>query len=316
MTRNVVASVHQRLLNCAKAGGRPFNEVLQYFALERFLYRLGCSPYSHQFVLKGALMFTVWQSPFSRPTRDIDLLGRLDNSVEHIVSTIQAICQEPAPEDGLRFADESLVGERIIEAANYEGVRVRFAAYLGTARIPMQIDIGFGDPLVPGPTPIRLPTVLDFPPPELQGYSRESAIAEKLQIMVYMGEVNSRMKDFYDVWLLANHFDFDGSILAQAIHETFHWRQTALSPTPVAFSDGFAQDPEKQTQWIAFIRRHRLEEKEMPATLHEALQVIAPFLQPVIQALSEGQRFDRRWSPGGPWLPRDETLEVSQTSKV
>ena len=300
MTRNVAASVRQRLLNYARAGGRPFNEVLQYFALERFLYRLGCSPYRHQFVLKGALMFTVWQSPLPRPTRDIDLLGRLDNSVEHVVAAIQAICQEPAPEDGLRLDAESVLGQRIIETANYEGVRVRFTAYLGTARIPMQIDVGFGDPLVPGPSLVQLPTILDFPPPELQGYSRESAIAEKLQIMVYLGEVNSRMKDFYDIWLLATHFDFDGPILAQAIRETFRWRQTALPRTPVAFSDAFAQDREKQAQWVAFIGRHRLE--DAPATLHETIHVIAAFLRPVIQALSEGQRFDQRWSPGGLWV--------------
>ncbi|MBC8492375.1 MAG: nucleotidyl transferase AbiEii/AbiGii toxin family protein [Chloroflexi bacterium] len=300
MTRNVAASIRQRLLNHARARGRPFNEVLQYFALERFLYRLGCSPYHQQFVLKGALMFTVWQSPFPRPTRDIDLLGRLDNTVEHVVSAIQEICQEPAPEDGLRFATENVVGQRIIETAHYEGVRVRFAAYLGTARIPMQIDIGFGDPLVPGPSLVRLPTILDLPPPELQGYSRESAIAEKLQIMVYLGEINSRMKDFYDIWLLATHFDFDGSVLAQAIHETFRWRQTTLPQTPVAFSDAFAQDGEKQAQWLAFVRRHGL--AETPATLYDVIQVIAAFLQPVIQAASEGQRFDRRWPPGGPWV--------------
>ena len=300
MTRDVAASVRQRLLNHARAEGRPFNEVLQYFALERFLYRLGRSSYRRQFVLKGALMFTVWQSPFPRPTRDIDLLGHLDNAVEHVVSAVQAICREPAPEDGLRFDAENIAGERIIEAANYEGVRVRFTAYLGAARIPMQIDVGFGDPLVPGPSLVRLPTILDFPPPELQGYSRESAIAEKFQIMVYMGEVNSRMKDFYDVWLLATNFDFDGSILAQAIRETFRCWQTSLPLTPVAFSDGFAQDREKQVQWNAFIRRHRLE--ETPVTLRGAIQVIAAFLQPVIQALSEGRRFDRRWSPGGPWV--------------
>lgn len=300
MTQNMAASVRQRLLNYARAGGRPFNEVLQYFALERFLYRLGRSPYRRQFVLKGALMLTVWQSPFARPTRDIDLLGRLDSSIEHVVSAIQAICQGPVPEDGLHFAAESVLGQRIIEAANYEGVRVRFTAHLGSARIPMQIDIGFGDPLVPGPSLVRLPTILDFPPPELQGYSRESAIAEKLQVMVYLGEVNSRMKDFYDIWLLATHFDFDGSILAQAIRETFRWRQTTLPRRPVAFTDAFAKDREKQAQWAAFIGRHRLE--DTPATLHEAIQVIASFLQPVIQALSEEQHFDRRWPPGGPWV--------------
>lgn len=300
MTRNTTASVHQRLLSYARAEGRPFNEVLQYFALERFLYRLGRSPYRRQFVLKGALMLTVWQSPFARPTRDIDLLGRLDSSTEHVVSAIQSICQESVPEDGLRFAADSVVGERIIEAANYEGVRVRFTAHLGTARIPMQIDIGFGDPLVPGPSLVRLPTILDFPPPELQGYSRESVIAEKLQVMVYLGEINSRMKDFYDIWLLATHFDFNGSILAQAVRETFRWRQTTLPLTPIAFTDAFAQNREKQAQWAAFIGRYRLE--DTPAALHEAIQIIAAFLQPVIRALLEGQSFDWRWPPGGPWV--------------
>jgi hypothetical protein len=301
MTRNMAASVRQRLLNYARAEGRPFNEVLQYFALERFLYRLGRSPQRGQFVLKGAWMFTVWQSPFSRPTRDVDLLGRINNSVEQVVSAIQAICQEPVDEeDGLRFDVESIIGERIIEAANYAGVRVRFTAYLGTARIPMQIDVGFGDPLVPGPSSVQLPTILDFPPPELQGYSRESAIAEKLQSMVYLGEINSRMKDFYDIWLLVTNFDFDGAVLAQAIRETFHWRQTTLLTNPVAFSDGFSRDSEKQAQWAAFLRRLRLE--DAPATLREAVQTIAAFLQPVLQALSEGQRFDRRWSAGGPWV--------------
>jgi len=300
MTRNVTASVHQRLLNHARAEGRPFNEVLQYFALERFLYRLGRSPYRRQFVLKGALMFTAWQSPFSRPTRDIDLLGYLDNSVERAVSAIQAVCQEPVPGDGLRFDAESVAGERTIEAANYEGVRVRFLAYLGNARIPMQIDIGFGDAVVPGPSLVRLPSILDFPPPELQGYSRESIIAEKLQAMVYLGAINSRMKDFYDIWLLATCFDFEGTILARAISETFHRRRTAFPTAPVAFSDTFAQDREKQAQWVAFIRRHHI--GDSPTTLHEAVQLIAAFLQPAIHALSAGQPFSRHGPPGGPWI--------------
>jgi hypothetical protein len=131
MTQNVAASVRQRLLNYARAEGRPFNEVLQYFALERFLYRLGCSSYYHQFVLKGALMFVAWQSSFLRPTRDIDLLGQVADTVEGVVAAVQAICQEPAPEDGLRFPAESVTGERIIETRRYQGVRVRFTAYLG-----------------------------------------------------------------------------------------------------------------------------------------------------------------------------------------
>jgi hypothetical protein len=170
MTRNVAASVHQRLLNQARAQGRPFDELLQYFVLERFLYRLGRSPYARHFVLKGALMFGVWQGPFSRPTRDVDLLGRMDNQVEAVVQAIRTICQESTPkDDGLRFDTERLVGEAITEGAQYRGVRVRFFAWLGTARIRLQVDTGFGDVLVPGPVNVRLPTILDFPPPEVQG---------------------------------------------------------------------------------------------------------------------------------------------------
>lgn len=299
MIQNVAASVRQRLLNHARAGGHPFNEVLQYFCLERFLYRMGRSPFRDRLVLKGALMLAAWQSPVTRSTRDIDLLGHMDNTIEQVASAIRAICQEPAPEDGLRYDADSIAGERIVEAAGYAGVRVRFTAYLGRARIPMQIDVGFGDPLVPGPSLVSLPVILDLPPPEVQGYSRESAIAEKFQVMVYLGEINSRMKDFHDIWLLATEFSFDGLLLAQAIRETFDWRQTMLSTDPVAFTDAFAQSPGKEVQWRAFVDRHRLH--RAPDTLHEAVQVLAAFLLPIVRALSDGEPFDRHWSPGGLW---------------
>ena len=303
MTKSVTASIHQRLLNHARANELPFNQVLQYFALERFLYRLGRSPFRQQFVLKGALMLTAWQSPYARPTRDIDLLGRTDNTVEHIVSTIQEICQQPAPEDGLVFDADSATGETIIEAADYAGVRVRFAAYLGTARVPMQVDIGFGDPVVPAPSPVRLPTVLDLPTSELLGYSRESMVAEKVQVMVYLAEVNSRMKDFYDVWWLANHFDFDGPLLARAIRETFHWRQTPIALDAVAFSDRFTKDDTKQGQWQAFIQRLRPE--DAPGTLPEVVETIAALILPVFKALIEQEQLDQSWPPGGPWTQRE-----------
>ncbi len=300
MTRNIAASVRQRLLNRARAEGRPFSELLQYFALERFLYRLGRSSYSNRFVLKGALMFGVWQGPFSRPTRDVDLLGHVEHTVERVTTVMRAICRQSVPEDdGLRFDADSVTGERIVEAASYEGVRVKLVAYLEDARVLVQIDVGFGDPLVPGPKPIRLPTILEFPPPELQGYSRESAIAEKFQAMVYLGVINSRMKDFYDIWSLASRFEFDGAILAQAIHETFRARQTMLSQTPAAFSDVFANDREKQAQWAAFVRRIQVE--NAPTSLSDVVQYIKAFLQPVIQALIEERPFVQRWLPGGPW---------------
>ena len=302
MTQNVAASVHQRLLNRARAEGRPFNEVLQYFAMERFLYRLGRSSYRDQFVLKGALMFAVWRAPFPRSTRDVDLLGRINNGVSCVTAAIRDVCQVPVAHDGLRFASETIVGERIIEAADYAGVRVRFRAFLGRAQIPMQVDVAFGDPVTPHPSAIRWPALLEFPAPELDGYSRESAIAEKLQIMVHLGEINSRMKDFFDVWLLAATTRFQGNTVAGAVEATFRQRRTEIPLSPVAFTDSFAGDPERQVQWAAFLRRYRLSEKDgVPETLGEALELVSPFLRPVLEALRQGKRFDKRWSPGGPW---------------
>jgi len=303
VTQKVAASVHQRLLNRARAEARPFNELLQYFAMERFLYRLGRSPYRDQFVLKGALMFTVWQAPVPRPTRDVDLLGRLDNAIPHVTAVIREICERSVEEDGLRFAAETVVGQRIVEAADYAGVRVRFTGFLGAARIPMQIDIGFGDPVIPGPSMIRLPTVLDFPAPELQGYSRESTIAEKVQIMVRLGEINSRMKDFFDVWLLATRANFEGEVLGAAIEATFRQRQTPIPAAPTAFSDAFARDPERQVQWEGFLRRYGLSrEAGIPTTFRKAIHLIATFLSPVLEAVSAGRRFKKRWFAGGPWV--------------
>ena len=219
------------------------------------------------------------------------------------------ICQEPvAEDDGLRFLTESISGERITEAAEYQGVRVHVEARLGPARIPIQIDVGFGDPLVPGSTLVRLSTLLDFPPPELQGYSRESAIAEKFQAMVYLGEINSRMKDFYDIRLLTMRGTFDGPTLAQAIRATFEHRQTALQATPVALTPAFAERSDKQAQWRAFIRRldggrDHDPAGEAPPILAEAVLAIAAFLSPVTSALIEGQPFEQHWLAGGPWRP-------------
>ncbi len=310
MIQNVTASVHQQLLNLARAEQRPFNELLQYYALERFLYRLGRSPYREQLVLKGALMFTVWEAPFPRPTRDIDLLGRLDNALDHIMTVIREICNQPVTDDGLRFAAETVSAERIIQAADYEGVRVRFTAYLGSARIPMQIDVGFGDPVVPGIVPIRIPPLLEFPAPEMQGYSRESAIAEKLQSMVRLGELNSRMKDFFDIWLLANRYPFEGGALGQAIRKTFQQRRTRLITHPVAFGETFAQNPDKQAQWAAFLRRYHLsQEVAIPRTLSTVTALIAAFLQPVLEALVGGEAFSQHWQPGGPWIKEAATEE-------
>jgi len=201
--RDIAASVRQRLLNHARETGRPFNELLQYFAMERFLYRLSKSPYVDNFVLKGALMLTVWEAPLSRPTMDIDLLGLIDNSIEDIVAVTKNICTQEVEPDGITFEPSGIEGERITEDADYGGVRVRFRGSLGTAHITMQLDIGFGDMVIPAADSLEYPTILDLPAPKLRGYTKESTIAEKFEAMVKLGILNSRMKDFFDIWLLS-----------------------------------------------------------------------------------------------------------------
>lgn len=228
--RNVAASVRQRLANAAQQSNRPFQEVLQYFAMERFLYRLSVSPHNERFVLKGALLFNVWGAPATRPTRDIDLLANLNNSVAAVLPVIRDITQQVVEPDGLVFDVDSLAGQVIKEAADYSGVRMTFLAYLENARIPMQIDIGFGDVIVPEAALTDYPVLLGLATPRLLAYPRETVVAEKFEAMVKLGQLNSRLKDFFDLWLLSRQFQFDGRILAQAVRETFANRHTTIPP--------------------------------------------------------------------------------------
>jgi len=227
--KNIAASVHQRLLNKAKDSNHPFNEILQYFTIERFIYRLSKSPHAEKFILKGALMFIAWNTSLSRPTKDIDLLGRINNSVEEIVSAVTDVCEQDVESDGISFDTDTISAMRITEDTDYEGVRVRVQGTLGTIRLSLQIGTGFGDVIVPKASKIGYPTILDFPAPKLKGYSMESTIAEKFQAMVKLGILNSRMKDFYDVWLLSKQFDYKGRMLSTAIQKTFeNQRQKSL----------------------------------------------------------------------------------------
>ena len=256
--KNIAASVRQRLLNKSKNDHQPFAEIIQYYAMERFLYRLSTTHYKDKLILKGALMLQAWEAPLARPTKDIDLLGKFDNDVDTITQVITEICTiEPQPNDGLKFDLDSIKGIRIKEDADYSGVRIRFLAYLTTSRIHMQIDIGFGDEVYPAPKETTYPTLLDLPAPNLLSYSKETTIAEKFEAMIKLKELNSRMKDFYDIWLLARQFTFQGTQLQIAIIKTFTQRNTELSLEMVAFSDGFAEM--KLLEWKAFIRRLKME---------------------------------------------------------
>lgn len=299
--RNVAASVRQRILNEARASGRPFNDVLQYFAMERFLYRLSRSPHEDKFILKGALMLAAWDVALTRPTRDIDLLGHVANDPRRIVALVKEICRQKVEPDGLDFDPGTVRGERIAEEAEYEGVRVRFEGHLTTARISLQLDVGFGDAVVPGPVVVTYPTLLDLPAPRIRGYTRESVIAEKFHAMVRRGVLNSRMRDFFDVWAMLQQFDFDGRALTEAVRETFARRKLGVSPRPVALTEEFSTDAARAEQWRGFVRKSRL--GNAPSELAEVVEAIASFLGPVAEALNQARTFEDRWQAPGPWSP-------------
>ena len=280
VVKNMGASVRQRLLNYAKASSRPFAEVLQYYAMERFLYRLSVSPHVEMFTLKGALLLTAWQAPISRPTMDIDLLGRTDNAVDTIVKLMREISQLEVANDGIVFDPTSFAGETIREDADYAGVRTEFVGRVDNARVHMQIDIGFGDVMTPGPEKLTYPTILDFPAPMLSGYSRETVVAEKLQALVQLRLLNTRMKDYFDLWLLTRQPELNRKVLATAIKRTFANRGMEIDRDPIGLSPAFGNDPAKQTQWSAFLKRARL--TEVPHSLAAVVKDLHEFFSTVL----------------------------------
>ncbi|WP_150911973.1 nucleotidyl transferase AbiEii/AbiGii toxin family protein [Marinobacter halotolerans] len=295
MAKNTAASVRQKLLNKAREEKRPFQELLQYYAMERFLYRLSQSPHSGNFTLKGALMLWALQGPTSRPTRDIDMLGQTSNEPEAILAQVRGVIATEVTDDGLRFDPDTLNAEAITEDADYQGLRVTFTGFLDTARIPMQLDIGFGDPIFPFPSWLEFPTLLDFPAARIQCYTPESSIAEKFQAMVNLGELNSRMKDFYDIWLLSRQHEFRLDHLKGAVERTFEKRATDI-PASNPFSAAFVDS--KQPQWQAF--RNRLGQDHVPEAFSEVVEAVVEFLSPVM-ARSAEDVLEETWRPPGPW---------------
>jgi predicted nucleotidyltransferase component of viral defense system len=295
--RNVPASVRQRLLDRARSDGRPFSELLQYYAIERFLYRLSRSAYAGCFILKGGVMLRAWRSPEFRPTMDIDMLGRTSNQEGNIIAQMREIMGVEVESDGITFDPDSIQTERITEDAEYEGIRVRFRGMLDSARVSMQVDIGFGDIVYPGPEESDLPAMLDHPSPRLLCYSPESVIAEKFETMVKRGVLNSRMKDFYDIWLLSRQFDFEGEKLAEAIRLTFQRRGTMLPGEVAAFDQAFILS--KQLQWTAF--RKRLQQDHVPARFLDIVRTVEAFLSPLVTMLSQDDLQPKTWAASGPW---------------
>lgn len=251
--RNIGASVRQRLLNLARASRQPLELLLTRYALERLLHRLSISAHRDRFVLKGALLLKTWFDEPHRATRDLDLLGYGDASDETLLAVFREIMATPA-DDGVTFDTAKLHVQPIREELEYGGSRLRTTAALADARIPVVVDIGFGDAIEPGAEDIDLPGLLEMPSPRLRAYPQESVIAEKLHAMVVLGLANSRMKDYYDVWMLQRGYKIDEARLQRAIEATFARRRTDVpAVTPEGLSDTFADDPSKQAQWHAFV---------------------------------------------------------------
>jgi hypothetical protein len=294
--RDISASIRQRLLDLSKRDNRPFGEVLQYYAMERFLLRLSKSQYANSFILKGALLLAVWRSEVSRSTMDIDLLGRIENSEATITAAIRDILEQAVIDDGIVYDASTLETEPISEDAMYRGIRVSFEANLAVAKIRLKIDIGFGDSMYPAPQSQEFPVLLDQEAPNLLCYSRENAIAEKFEAMVKLGNLNSRMKDFFDIWLLSRYFSFDQAILTKALALTFAQRETAMDPS-VVFSSEFSRL--KQVQWAAFRKRQKL--SYAPAQFYEVVDSLSLFLIPCVSSDVAEVRKDMVWRPLGPW---------------
>jgi len=297
---NVAASVRQRLLNLARDRNEDFGLLLTKYALERLLFRISQSEHRMAFILKGALLFELWTEQAHRPTRDADFLSIGSSDPRRFEDIFKAICVLPVVDDGVTFDPSSVTARQIKEGADYEGVRVSFLGYLEKARIPMQLDIGFGDAVTPSATETAFPTILDGPAAVLLTYPKETVVAEKFEAMVKLGIANTRMKDFHDLYSLSRLFSFEGQILSDAIVRTFERRKTRLpSSLPIAFTAEFFEDESKQRQWTAFNRKNKLYIESVP--LQTVVSDIEQFVMPIVHGVAMEGRWSRSWRAGGPW---------------
>jgi len=298
-TSDAAAQVGRRLSKMARQTGENLTFVLERFAAQRLLYRLSVSPHRDSFALKGAVLLAVWSPEPYRATRDIDLLGWGENSADRLEQVFREVCALQVEGDGLSFDAESIVVEEIRENQEYGGLRVKLRAYLDQAWVVVQIDVGFGDAITPEAVEVECPTMLDFAPAMLRAYPRETVIAEKAESMVRLGLVNSRMKDFSDLYYLASEFEFDGRLLTKAIIATFSRRQTPLPQTiPVALTERFYGNADTKRQWAAFLQTARM---SINISLEDVCEKISEFLMPVIEAAVRGDEPNMLWHPDAHW---------------
>jgi predicted nucleotidyltransferase component of viral defense system len=298
---NLAASVRQRLLNRARERGEELQYLLMRYALERFLYRLGRSDHAERLVLKGAMLFAAWSDQPHRATRDADFLafGPSDAaSMEQVLRDIALVVVDVP--DGLVYQAGAIRIQEVGEDRRYTGLRASFDAELGKARIPVLLDFGFGDAVSPMRDKLEYPTLLDMPSPRIRAYPPEAVVAEKLEAMVSLGIANSRMKDFYDLSVMARTMSFRAGPLGAAISATFTTRHTRIDAVPFAFTDAFTRESAKRSQWQAFVRRTRL--ADQARTLDDCVGDIEPFLGPMLEALAAGRDpDDLHWTASGAW---------------
>ena len=310
MTTNVEASVRARLRNKMHDTGFEFQFLLTRYACERFLYRLGASSLRDRCILKGASLLAVWMDEPYRATRDIDVLA-LDGSDEpYVRQVVVTICGVPCPEDAMTFDLSSVRVFPIRTGQEHPSQRVKLTARVGNARIPFQVDIGFGDVVVPGPEEVQFPTLLDgMAPPSVRAYPRVSSVAEKFEAIVQLGQQNSRMKDFHDIWALSETFSFDGSVLREAIQACFARRGTDWTTrTPLALTSTFYSDDRLIRLW----RDYRTSTNPLvppPDALEVVGERIFTFLAPIRESVLTDAPFDLSWPPGGPWRVGDARKE-------
>ncbi len=289
-----------RLLTRAKSRGDDYQLLVTAYAFERLLYRLGQSPMRDRFVLKGAMLLRLWSEQPYRATRDLDLLRRGDASFDAIRSDVQVLLATPVPDDGITFDAADLVLEPIRVDDQFVGARMIVPARCGKARLSLHVDVGVGDAVWPEPEVRRYPALLDAPAPEVFAYERETVVAEKLEALVVLGDRNSRIKDFFDLQMLATTFAFDRRTLGESVRRTFSQRQTPIPEVaPIGLTLAYWENPSRPTQVRAFARRAGLAATTETGRAFTA--VLSAFLQPVLDDLAVGAPRAGTWSPGGPW---------------
>lgn len=305
--KNVAASVRDRLLNVTSESGQDYNALLTRYGIERLLFRLAASKYQSQFILKGAMLFAAWQHVPHRVTKDVDLLGFGDSSPRYLKTVFAEICSQAVDDDGVVFDPQSVRAEPIRDEEVYVGIRLTLQGTLGSARLHVQVDIGFGDGFAVEPVTLTIPSLVGMPAPEVRAYRMETSIAEKFEAAVTLGFMNTRMKDYFDLWHLAKGFAFDGQAISDSIRATFERRKKTLPPDiPVGFTKSFWNDPRRQATWESFCKKS-VRTKPFP-TLEEVVTFVATFIVSPALAASKTESFSQRWEAGGPWTPADQAV--------